>query len=87
MATPLLDEHVEDPVLLLLVLDRLVVHHAEAAQQAVERLLGAVVAQRLQGLEPIGRLRELVDGALDVASAGALFAPLLREEIQDAHVV
>jgi hypothetical protein len=39
-----LDEHLEDPLLLLLVLDRLVVHHAEALHQAVERLIRAVVA-------------------------------------------
>src|SRR6185295_10121361 len=68
-----------------LILDRLVVHHAEAAQEAVERLFRAVVPQGLQALEAIARLRVLVQRALDVARARPFDAILLREEIEDSH--
>ena len=71
-ASPFSTSHLEDPLLLLLVLDGLVVHHAEAAHQRVERLRRAVVAQRLHRLHAIGRLRVLVDGARGVFFARAL---------------
>ena len=51
------------------------------------RLGRAVVAQRLQRLQPVGRLGVLVDGAADVLVARALLPPVLVEEIEDTHVV
>jgi hypothetical protein len=48
-AAPLLAQRLEHPLLFLLVLDRLVVHHPETAHQAIEGLVGAVVGQRPRG--------------------------------------
>src|SRR5450432_311407 len=82
---PLFHQHLEDPLLLLLVVDGLVVHHPEAAQEAVERLGRAVLGQRLQGLQPVRRLRPLVDRAGDVLLARAQVAAILRKQIENAH--
>src|SRR4029079_6255407 len=82
----LLDEHLEHPFLLLLVLDGLVVHHAEAANQGVKRLIRAVVAQRLQRLHAVGCLHVLVYGTGGVLFRGALVAPVLRKPVEKSHV-
>ena len=82
---PLLHERVEHPFLLLLVLDGLVVHHPEALHEREQRVGRAVVAQRLQGLEAIGRLRILVDRRLRVALPRPFGAAVLREQIEYAH--
>src|SRR5204863_3224606 len=74
------------PFLLLLVLDRLVVHHAEALHQAIERLIRAIVAQRLKGLHAVGRLHVLVDRTGGVLFARPLVAAVFREPIEEAHV-
>jgi hypothetical protein len=72
---------IEDPLLLLLVLNGLVVHHAEPAQQAVEGCLGAFVGQPFHGLIALGRLQVLVRRALDEVRQRALLALLLGEEV------
>src|SRR5207248_1516875 len=75
----------ERPLLLLLVFDGLVVHHPEATQEAVERLVRAVVGQRFQRLHPIRRLGILVETALDVLRQRALVALFLRKQVEKAH--
>jgi hypothetical protein len=69
----LLDQDIYDPVLLLLVLDTLHRRDREPLAQAVQRVVGGLVAELFECRPTVRLLRELVGGLLDRLLKRALF--------------